>query len=198
MNENNLVTFDDTQNNQDLQQKYIIANDLANSDLLPQHFRGNVPNILIAMEASNRLGLSPVEVMKHCYIIKGKLAFDSKMIIALVNKSGKFDGPLQYWLDENETECICYAFIDGRQYTGPKVTLAMAKANRWGTLWNTLPGLMLRYRAAIFFARLFAPEIIIGLDDLNEQQDINNANSVHQVEQDLVAIDSLNDCVTVN
>lgn len=198
MNENNLVTFDDTQNNQDLQQKYIIANDLANSDLLPQHFRGNVPNILIAMEASNRLGLSPVEVMKHCYIIKGKLAFDSKMIIALVNKSGKFDGPLQYWLDENETECICYAFIDGRQYTGPKVTLAMAKANRWGTLWNTLPGLMLRYRAAIFFARLFAPEIIIGLDDLNEQQDINNANSVHQVEQDLVAIDSLNDCITVN
>lgn len=198
MNENNLVTFDDTQNNQDLQQKYIIANDLANSDLLPQHFRGNVPNILIAMEASNRLGLSPVEVMKHCYIIKGKLAFDSKMIIALVNKSGKFDGPLQYWLDEDETECICYAFIDGRQYTGPKVTLAMAKANRWGTLWNTLPGLMLRYRAAIFFARLFAPEIIIGLDDLNEQQDINNANSVHQVEQDLVAIDSLNDCITVN
>lgn len=198
MNENNLVTFDDTQNNQDLQQKYIIANDLANSDLLPQHFRGNVPNILIAMEASNRLGLSPVEVMKHCYIIKGKLAFDSKMIIALVNKSGKFDGPLQYWLDENETECVCYAFINGQQYTGPKVTLAMAKANRWGTLWNTLPGLMLRYRAAIFFARLFAPEIIIGLDDLNEQQDINNANSVHQVEQDLVAIDSLNDCVTVN
>lgn len=198
MNENNLVTFDDTQNNQDLQQKYIIANDLANSDLLPQHFRGNVPNILIAMEASNRLGLSPVEVMKHCYIIKGKLAFDSKMIIALVNKSGKFDGPLQYWLDENETECVCYAFINGQQYTGPKVTLAMAKANRWGTLWNTLSGLMLRYRAAIFFARLFAPEIIIGLDDLNEQQDINNANSVHQVEQDLVAIDSLNDCVTVN
>ena len=198
MNENNLVTFDDTQNNQDLQQKYIIANDLANSDLLPQHFRGNVPNILIAMEASNRLGLSPVEVMKHCYIIKGKLAFDSKMIIALVNKSGKFDGPLQYWLDENENECVCYAFINGQQYTGPKVTLAMAKANRWGNLWNTLPGLMLRYRAAIFFARLFAPEIIIGLDDLNEQQDINNANSVHQVEQDLVAIDSLNDCVTVN
>ncbi len=198
MENNNLVNFDDTQNNQDLQQKYIIANDLANSDLLPQHFRGNVPNILIAMEASNRLGLSPVEVMKHCYIIKGKLAFDSKMIIALVNKSGKFDGPLQYWLDENENECVCYAFIDGRQYAGPKVTLEMAKANRWGNLWNTLPGLMLRYRAAIFFARLFAPEIIIGLDDLHEQQDINNANSVHQVEQDLVAIDSLNNCITVN
>ncbi len=168
--------------NKQLQHQYNLANDLANSNLLPESFRGNVPNILIAMDTANRFGIAPIEVMKHCHVIKGKLAFDSKMIIALVNRSGKFDGPIQYWLDDQETECVAYAFINGQQYTGPKVTLAMAKANRWGALWNTLPGMMLRYRSAVFFIRLFSPEIIIGLDDLQEQQDIQNQTQEQHIE----------------
>jgi hypothetical protein len=172
-----------------------MATDLANSNLLPEAFRGSVPNILIAMDTANRFGIAPIEVMKHCHVIKGKLAFDSKMIIALVNRSGKLDGPIQYWLDENETECLAYGFINGVQYTGPKVTLAMAKANRWGSLWNTLPGMMLRYRAAIFFTRLFIPEVIIGLDDLQEQEDIASANRVQQTQNDTQVLDSLNDCI---
>lgn len=200
MNENQLVVGGQPPpppQNQQLQHQYALAQDLANSNLLPESFRGNVPNILIAMDTANRFGIAPIEVMKHCHVIKGKLAFDSKMIIALVNRSGKFDGPIQYWLDENETECVAYAFINGQQYTGPKVTLAMAKANRWGALWSTLPGMMLRYRAAVFFTRLFSPEIILGLDDIQEQQDIQNANGMQQSENDTVAIESLNDYITV-
>ena len=199
MNENQLAVGGQQSpppQNQQMQHQYALATDLANSNLLPDAFKGNVPNILIAMDTANRFGIAPIEVMKHCHVIKGKLAFDSKMIIALVNRSGRFDGPIQYWLDENETECVAYAFIKGQQYTGPKVTLAMAKANRWGALWNTLPSMMLRYRAAVFFTRLFAPEIILGLDDIQEQQDIQSANGVQQVEQDMVAIESLNDCIT--
>lgn len=182
--------------NYQLQQQYAIAQDLANSSLLPDAFKGNVPNILIAMESANRFGIAPVEVMKHTHIIKGKLAFDSKMIIALVNRSGKLDGPIQYWLDDNETMCVAYGFINGVQYNGPKVTLDMAKANNWGALWKTLPAMMLRYRAAVFFTRLFIPEVILGMDDFQEQQDIQNANGMQQSENDMVAIESLNDCIT--
>jgi len=199
MNENRL-TVEGQQppppQDQQLQHQYALATDLANSNLVPEAFRGNVPNILIAMDTANRFGIAPIEVMKHCHVIKGKLAFDSKMIIALVNRSGRFDGPIQYWLNENETECVAYAFIKGEQYTGPKVTLEMAKSNKWGNLWNTLPGMMLRYRAAVFFTRLFAPDIILGLDDIQEQQDIQSASEMHQAEQDIAAIDSLNDCIT--
>jgi len=199
MNENQLAVGGQQSpppQNYQLQQQYAIAQDLANSNLLPDAFRGSVPNILIAMESANRFGIAPVEVMKNTHIIKGKLAFDSKMIIALVNRSGKLDGPIQYWLDENETECVAYAFIKGQQYTGPKVTLAMAKANRWGALWNTLPSMMLRYRAAVFFTRIFIPEVILGMDDFEEQQDIQSANGMQQVEQDMAAIESLNDVIT--
>ncbi len=200
MNDNNQLTVEGQQfpppQNQQLQHQYNLANDLANSNLLPESFRGNVPNILIAMDTANRFGIAPIEVMKHCHVIKGKLAFDSKIIIALVNRSGKFDGPIQYWLDDQETECVAYAFINGQQYTGPKVTLAMAKANRWGALWTTLPGMMLRYRAAVFFTRLFSPEIILGLDDIQEQQDIQNANNIQQSQDDTIAIDVINNCTT--
>jgi len=198
MNENQLTVGGQPPppQNYQLQQQYAIAQDLANSNLLPDAFRGNVPNILIAMESANRFGIAPVEVMKNTHIIKGKLAFDSKMVIALVNRSGKLDGPIQYWLDENETECVAYGFINGVQYTGPKVTLAMAKANRWGALWNTIPGIMLRYRAAIFFTRLTIPEVILGMDDFQEQQDIQAHNGHQQTQSDASALDNLNDCIT--
>jgi hypothetical protein len=64
---------------------------------------------------------------------------------------------------------------------GPTVTMEMAKAEGWldkpGSKWKTMPELMLKYRAAAFFGRLYAPEIMMGLYSADEVVDIaaNNA-----------------------
>ena len=52
----------------------------------------------------------------------------------------------------------------------------MAKEEGWstkaGSKWKTMPELMLRYRSATFFGRLYAPEILMGMHSADEVQDV--------------------------
>jgi len=52
----------------------------------------------------------------------------------------------------------------------------MAAAEGWatkaGSKWKTMPELMLRYRAAAFFGRLYAPDILMGMQTAEEAVDV--------------------------
>ena len=56
--------------------------------------------------------------------------------------------------------------------------MAMANAEGWvskaGSKWKTMPELMMRYRAAAFFGRLYAPEITMGMHSVEEVVDIQH------------------------
>ena len=58
----------------------------------------------------------------------------------------------------------------------PEVTIRMAKAEGWysknGSKWQTMPELMLHYRAATLFARTYCPEITLGMQTSEEVIDI--------------------------
>ena len=62
--------------------------------------------------------------------------------------------------------CQCWTMKDGRKVTGPVIDMEMAKAEGWTTKsmskWKTMPQIMLRYRAASFFARMNCPEMTLG------------------------------------
>lgn len=51
----------------------------------------------------------------------------------------------------------------------------MVKAEGWlsktGSKWKTMPQLMFRYRAAAFFARIYAPDITLGMQTAEEIYD---------------------------
>lgn len=57
----------------------------------------------------------------------------------------------------------------------PEVSIQMAIDEGWltknGSKWQTIPELMLRYRCASFFGRLYAPEILMGLHTTEEVHD---------------------------
>ena len=74
----------------------------------------------------------------------------------------------------------CYVWVidpqTGEKIKGPVVTIEMAKAEGWynknGSKWKTMPDLMLRYRAAAFFARTYLPDLLLGLQSVDEIRDI--------------------------
>lgn len=55
--------------------------------------------------------------------------------------------------------------------------MAMAVAEGWstksGSKWKAMPELMLRYRAATLFARLYAPELTMGIRSTDEVIDVS-------------------------
>jgi hypothetical protein len=64
----------------------------------------------------------------------------------------------------------------GEELRGPEVTMAMAKREGWatksGSKWQTMPDLMIRYRAAAFWGRLYIPELLVGIQTQEEVLDI--------------------------
>lgn len=160
---------------------YQMAKGLSQSTLVPQQFQNNPANCLIALEQSNRLNISPMAVMQNLYIVQGKPSFSSSFIIGLINASGKYDMELQF--DEEEKDgkpyaCTCWTEKDGRKVTGIKITMDMAEKEGWskknGSKWVTIPQVMLRYRAASFFARMNCPELSIGLYSKEELDDFTS------------------------
>lgn len=59
---------------------------------------------------------------------------------------------------------------------GPKISISIAKKEGWfgksGSKWQTMPELMLHYRSASFFGKLYAPEILMGMQTQEEAEDI--------------------------
>ena len=161
---------------------------LANSDIIPQAFRGKPANVLIAMDMSQRLGASPMLVMQNLYVIQGKPSWSSQYLIAMVNGSGRFTTPLQFDFERDAsgkaTGCRAWAVsaVTGEKIVGPAVTMEMAKAEGWltkaGSKWQTMPELMLTYRAAAFFARTVCPDIAMGMYTEYEENDIQSETPI--------------------
>jgi hypothetical protein len=151
---------------------------LASSTMVPEHFRENIGNCVIALNYAHRAGIDPFMAMQKMYIIHGKPAVETQLQIALFNKGGRFS-PLKYKIsgtgDARECVAIAKDLESGETIEGPPVSIKMAKDEGWysknGSKWKTLPELMLRYRAAAFFIRLYAPETTLGLHTPEELMD---------------------------
>ena len=163
---------------------------LAESTVVPSTFQKNPANCLIAVEQANRLNMSPFMVMQNLYVIQGKPSWSSKFLIAMINGSKKFDAELQY--DEKKDangkpySCLAWTTKNGRRIEGMEVTMDMAKEEGWlaknGSKWKTLPALMLRYRAASFFASLNCPELTLGIYTREEIED-NDFRDIDSVKE---------------
>lgn len=159
-----------------------MAKALASSDLVPPQYRNNVSNTLLALEIAQRIGASPLMVMQNLNIIHGKPSWSSQFIIAAINSCGRFS-PLRFRVEgEGEARVVTAYALEkgtGEVLDGPPVSIAMAKAEGWmaktGSKWATMPDLMLRYRAAAFFGRLYAPDVLMGVYTADEIVEIDAA-----------------------
>ena len=157
---------------------YQMAKALSQSTIVPQHFQRNEANCLVAISQAQKMNIDPFTVMQNMYMIQGRIRWKSSFLIAMINASGKYDTELQFEEEEKAGEpysCRCWTTKDGRRVDGIKVTMDMAEKEGWtkknGSKWKTLPGLMLRYRAASFFANLNCPELTSGFYTREEMLD---------------------------
>jgi hypothetical protein len=158
-----------------------IAKALASSTLIPPQFQGQqgFANCLVALEIANRMRMSPFQVMQNLHIIHGRPSWSSQFIIGLINGCGRFS-PLRYEVtgqgDTLACTCVATELASSNDLRGPTVTMAMAKKEGWstksGSKWLTLPDLMIRYRAAAFWGRLYIPELLVGIQSQEEVVDI--------------------------
>lgn len=156
---------------------YQIANMMAESDIIPDAFKRKPANVLIALNMANRLQADPLMVMQNLYIVYGNPGWSSKFLIACFNTCGRFSSIKYEFFGKSGTDsygCRAYAteLATKEKVVSIDVTMGMANAEGWaskkGSKWQTMPQLMLQYRAATFLIRTVAPEISMGLQTTEE------------------------------
>jgi len=162
-----------------------IAKALASSTLIPTQFQGQqgFANCLVALEIANRMNISPFLAMQHLHVIHGRPSWSSSFIIAMVNGSGRFS-PLRFEISGEGDSLACYAVATDvkseQELKGPTITIAIAKKEGWfsknGSKWQTMPELMIRYRAAAFWGRLYASDLLLGIQSQEEVVDVELVN----------------------
>lgn len=174
-----------------------VAKALSASQLVPQAYQGDagMANCIVAIMVAQRVGIDPFTVMQNMDVIHGRPSWKSTYIISAVNSSGRF-APLRFETDDTDGG-RCRAWTtdkSGERLEGPWVSIKMAKAEGWidrkGSKWATMPDIMLRYRAAAFFGRLYAPDILNGMQTAEEVQDIDAPESY---KRESAAVQQLND-----
>jgi len=158
-----------------------IAKALASSTLIPPAFQGQqgFANCLVALEIANRMRISPFLAMQHLHVIHGRPSWSSSFIIAMVNGCGRFS-PLRFEMSGEGDSLACYAratdLASEQELKGPTITMAMAKKEGWstkaGSKWATMGELMISYRAAAFWGRLYASDLLLGLQTQEEVIDV--------------------------
>lgn len=151
---------------------------LAASSLVPKDFHGNIPNCAIAINVAKRTRLDPLLVCQNLAIIHGRPSWSATALIGMIAACGRFT-PLRFAFDNEDAPTSCYAVAtdkaSGQELKGEKITLEMAKKEGWstknGSKWLTMPGQMLRYRAASFWSRAYASDLSLGFYTQDEVRD---------------------------
>lgn len=159
--------------------QYKIAMQYANSDLVPQIFRGKPGNVLIAMGLSEKTGIDLFTIMQNLNIIKGRVGWSGSFCKTLIERTGKFtDIEYVYVGEKGKDNFGCYLQAiqksNGKIIKGTTVDMVMVKAENWdiNSKWKTMSEQMLGYRAASFFARLHCPEALSGIYTSEENEDV--------------------------
>jgi hypothetical protein len=177
---------------------------LSKSDVIPSSFQGKPANVLVALEYANRLGCSALAVMQSLDVIHGRPSLRATFLIGTVNASGRFT-PLRFRFHGTEgaddwgCRAVAKDVASGEECVGPLITIGLAKAEKWydkpGSKWKTIPELMLHYRAAAWWTRIYCPELSLGLSTSDEAEDIGPGrptprDHAEQVAAALRAVDS--------
>lgn len=161
-----------------------MAQALVSSSMVPDTFKNDIGSCMIALDMASRLKMNVLAVMQNMYIVHGKPSWSSQFIISSINQSGLFGSSLHFEFvgDKGKDSYGCYAWVYEKgtkdKIIGTTITIEMAKAEGWytknGSKWKTMPEQMLRYRAASFFGRTYAPDVTMGIYSKEEVEDIES------------------------
>lgn len=146
-----------------------VAEVFSKSSLVPAHFRGKKEDCFIALQLAIRLGADPFAVMQNTYNVKGSPGMEAKMVIALINTSGLFKDRLEFKLEFSGESRQCKAIAtghNGKTYEAVyefKTAKAEGLVDKENSKWKTMPDIMLQYRSATVFSRLYCPELLLGM-----------------------------------
>lgn len=180
-NKTNLKKQEPSQVIQNFSDNWRIATQYSKSSLVPDNYKNKPENVIIALGMSQKTNIDVFTIMQNLNIVKGKATWSGSFCRTLIEKTGLYTDLDLIFVGEKGTDDYgCYLQAvrksDGKIIKGTTVDMKMAKAEKWtsNSKWNTMPELMLSYRATAFFARVYCPSALNGVYTSEEIEDTQN------------------------
>lgn len=177
---------------------------------VPQHLRGSKGDCFAISLQSMQWGMNPFAVAQKTHLVNGTLGYEAQLVAAVINSSGLVTGRFQFdwygpwekvigkftvkrgdkgeyrvpgWSMADEDGCGVRVWATLKGESAPRtLDLLLSQARtRNSTLWADDPKQQLAYLAQKRWARLFAPDVILGVysaDELQEPQMVHMGDAV--------------------
>ncbi len=167
---------------------------------IPQHLRGKPADCLAVTMQAAQWGMNPYAVAQKTHVVNGALGYEAQLVNAVVSSSSLLASRINYSWSGDWTKCTgkddkspdltvtVTAVIKGESEPR-ELTISMAQAGvRNSPLWAQDPKQQLAYLCTKRWARLHAPDVLLGVytpDELDEapraERDITPARSTAEL-----------------
>lgn len=147
-----------------------IAGSMARASLIPKHLKGvdfeqTQANCFLVVNQSLRWGFDPFVVMASTYEVGNKLAFEGKLIAAVINARANLEERLSYEFNDGKGDALELT-VSGKikgEKKARTITITVGQARTENKMWTRDPEQKLMYNGALKWARRHMPEIIMGI-----------------------------------
>jgi len=151
-----------------------MANWLAQSTLIPDALRGKAGDVLVVMMTGRELGLSTMQALRNISVIKGKSVMSAELMVAKVVSHAEVC--TYFHLIESTEDEASYKTLrvgspepTAMRYTKREAALA-GLADK--PVWQKHPAAMLRARCSSALARAVYPDLVAGIYEPGEGEEI--------------------------
>lgn len=161
---------------------------------VPPHCRNQVGLCLGLAIQAIEWRMSPYAVASKSYVVNDRISYESQLIHAVIEQRAPIEQRLRHKFtgEGGKRRCIVWATAKGEteplEYTSPEFDKITPKNS---PLWKTKPDLQLFYNASRDWARMYFPDVIMGvyaedeLDTMPGSQAIDRPRGIAGLKQQL-------------
>lgn len=156
---------------------------------VPKHLAGNVADCMAVTMQAVQWKMNPFAVAQKTHIVNGTLGYEAQLVNAVIVTSGAINGRFKYeyignWdafqkTDKKHDDEIKLnlgikvgAILTGEQNITWGEPLYLSNVTiRNSPLWKTAPKQQIAYLAVKYWARLYCPEVILGVYSTDELEE---------------------------
>lgn len=146
---------------------------MAVSNFVPKHLRGKQADCLAVLLQSMRWEMDPFSVAQKTYFVNDGMAYEAQLINAVVLSCAQLKSlPKLEWSGEGEgLKCKCSGVFIGEDESREFEAEMKTITTRNSPLWKQQPKQQLGYFALRAWARLYCPDVLMGVYTKDEMED---------------------------
>ena len=151
-----------------------LAKLMASSNFVPPHLRGKAGDCLAVVMQARNWNADPFAVASKTYFVNDHIAYESQLIVAVINTLAPLDNcRLRYEFDGEGEKLFCR--VSAKLRGDPEIKIAEQRIAsitvRNSPLWKSSPDQQLGYYTARKWARRHCPEVLLGIYTPEEMEE---------------------------